>query len=115
MGLTNEQIQTIKKEAAKYLYHNRPPIEIRDELDLGFRIDGQSVFVFEIRPKFMVPNEKTELKVAKTTFVQSANHWKVFWLRGDLKWYPYEPCPHVPSISAFFDLIQEDSLSCFFG
>ena len=30
----------------------RPPTEIRDELDLSYKIENQSIIIFEIRPKF---------------------------------------------------------------
>jgi hypothetical protein len=43
MALTKEQITEIEKAAAKYMYYNRPPLEIRDKLDLGYRIEGQNV------------------------------------------------------------------------
>lgn len=115
MAFTNTQIQEIKKAAAKYLYYNRPPLEIRDKLDLAYRIEGQSVYVVEIRPRWDKPDEKTEDPVAKTTFVKTKNQWKIFWLRGNLKWYLYKPVPYVKNISDFFDLVTEDKLNCFFG
>ena len=45
MAFTNKQIQEIEKAAAKFLYYLRPPLEIRDKLDIAYRIDGQSVYV----------------------------------------------------------------------
>jgi len=117
MALTKEKISEIEKAAAKYMYYHRPPLEIRNQLDLGYRIEGQNVYLFEIRPGWNKnkPEEKTESPVAKTTYIKSKNYWKIYWMRGNLKWYHYAPMPFVKNISDFFDLIAEDKFSCFFG
>lgn len=99
-----------------YISEIRPPEEIRDKLDVSYKIEGQSIFVFEIRPiYFSTKNEKQECMVAKATFVKAKNHWKVFWRRADLKWHLYKPHPTVKTINEFINLIREDELSCFWG
>ncbi len=52
MALAKEQITEIKKEAAKFLYYKRPPEEIRNQVDLSYHIEEQSVYIFEIRPEW---------------------------------------------------------------
>ena len=47
MALTKEQITGIEKAAARYMYYHRPPLEIRSELDIGYRIKGQPQAVEE--------------------------------------------------------------------
>ena len=42
----------------------RPPLHIREKLDIGYKIEDQSIFVFEIRPKFLKPSEKGETPIA---------------------------------------------------
>jgi hypothetical protein len=98
-----------------FLSAKRPPEDIRDRLDIGYRIDNQSIFIFEIRPRYQSPEEKVELDVAKTTYVKSKDLWKVYWKRGDLKWYPYDPQPTVKNLNAFARLVEEDSHACFWG
>jgi len=115
MALTKEQIKEIDEAAAKYMYNNRPLLEIRDQLDLGYRIDDQNVYLFEIRPQWDKPEEKIESLIAKTSYIKSRKLWKIYWMRGNLKWYNYEPIPFVNNISAFFGLVEEDELCCFFG
>lgn len=115
MAFTKEQIAEIEKASAKYMYYNRPPLEIRDQLDFAYRIDGQSVYLFEIRPRWDKPEEKSDTPIAKTTYIKSKNLWKIYWMRGDLKWHYYKPVPFVKTISDFFDLVKQDALSCFFG
>ncbi|MCD4772815.1 MAG: DUF3024 domain-containing protein [Bacteroidales bacterium] len=115
MALTKTQIQEIEKAAAKFMYYHRPPVEIREKLDIGYHIEGQSVYVFEIRPRWDKPEEKIEPLVAKATFVKAKNHWKIFWIRANLKWYHYKPFPYSKNINQFFDVVGEDKLSCFWG
>jgi hypothetical protein len=98
-----------------FLEERRPPLEIRSQLDLAYRIDGQSVLVYELRPRWNNPAEIMEEPVAKTTFVQTQNQWKVFWMRADMKWHGYSPKPTVKTVQAFFKLVDDDKHACFFG
>jgi len=115
LALTKDQISKIEQAAAKYMYYHRPPLEIREQLDFGYRIDGQNVYLFEIRPRWDKPEMKMESSIAKTTYIKSKNLWKIYWMRANLKWYHYKPVPFVSSISDFFDLVAEDELGCFYG
>ncbi len=50
-----------------FLDKRRPPEHIRHELDLGYRIEGQSVVIFSIRPHYQNKEEIFEEPIAKTT------------------------------------------------
>lgn len=106
-------------EITKLLYEfvedHRPPAEVRDQLDIGYRVENQSVFIVEIRPDWQKPGEKREFPVAKATYVKSNRLWKVFWMRADLKWHLYEPHPYALDIKDFLDVVGEDKLGCFWG
>ena len=115
MALSEQQIKEIKNAGATFMFYNRPPVEVRKELDLGYRIENQSVYVFEIRPRWDKPEEILHEDVAKTTYVKTQGVWKVYWMRGDLKWHRYGPQPEVATISEFFDLVAGDDYACFFG
>ena len=67
MPLTKFEIKRIEKIVGDYLEHNRPPANIRNEIDLGCRVTDHSVEIFEIRPLWNNPKEKTETPVAKET------------------------------------------------
>lgn len=105
----------IEKIMDEYLKVSRPPIHIRDKLDIGYRIENQSVEIFEIRPAFNKPGEKTEHSVAKATFVKRSDNWKIYWMRADLNWHRYEPTPDVDDLESFLSLIEDDPYGCFFG
>ena len=98
-----------------FIARRRPPENIRQRLYISYKIDNQSIVVFEIRPQFNKPEEKMEYPIAKTTFVKAKNHWKVFWLRADLNWHSYTPKATVKTIEEFIKLVEEDKHCCFWG
>jgi len=98
-----------------FIYKRRPPEELRDQVDIAYRIEDQNVIIFEQRPHWKNPNEKIECAIAKTTYVKAKKYWKVFWMKSDMKWHGYNPCPKVETIKEFVDLVDEDKNSCFWG
>ena len=116
MAFTELEIRHIEAVVGSFIDERRPPLEIRDKLDLGYRIRGQSVEIFEIRPRFQgKPGETMEHSVAKTTYVRTQKYWRIFWLRADLKWHSYQPDPQVDDIEDFVDIVDGDEYKCFFG
>lgn len=98
-----------------FIQRIRPSEEIRCELDLGYRIEDQSIILFEIRPDWYKPETIREHPFAKTSFVKKNNHWKIFWLRSDAKWYAYTIQPTVKTLKEFTILVEKDEHGCFFG
>lgn len=115
MALTELELKRCEKELEKFLERRRPPPQIRPKLDLAYRIVGQSVEIFTIRPSWSDPAETTEESIAKATYVRTRNRWRVFWMRRDLRWHGYEPNREVRSIKRFLDVVDGDEYSCFFG
>jgi len=116
MGLSEFEAARVNKVVGGFVEGRRPPAHIRPKLDIGFRLRGQSVELFEIRPVWRgASGEKREHAFAKATYVRTRRRWRVFWLRRDLKWHSYEPSPEVATIEEFVALVQEDAYACFFG
>lgn len=115
MTLSGIETKTIEKAIAAFMEKRRPAISIRSKLDLGYRISGQSLELFEIRPKWDKPEIVLEHAFAKTTYVRTQKVWKIFWMRADLKWHSYEPVPEVNSVEKFLAVVDRDEYSCFFG
>ncbi len=115
MAFSELELKRIEKLADSFLEKRRPPVHLRKELDLGFRIDGNSIIIFEIRPFWKDPEKIIEHPVAKTTYLKKNNLWKVYWQRADLKWHGYEPDPEVKTLEEFFKIVAEDEYCCFWG
>ena len=115
MTLTEFERKRIDNLASVFIEKRRPPAHIRDQLDLGYRISGQSLELFEIRPVWNDPREKIEEPVAKATFVKKTNTWKVYWQRQDLRWHRYDPDPEVDTLEEFLAVVTADEYACFWG
>ena len=116
MSLSELEAARINKVIGGFVERTRPPAHIRPKLDIGYRLRGQSVELFEIRPVWRgAPGAKKEHGFAKATYVRTRHRWRIFWLRQDLKWHSYEPVPEVKSLEEFVAVVQADSYACFFG
>ena len=115
MSFSEFEIKRYEKVISEFIAKRRPPAHIRNEVDLDFRLVGQSVEIFEIRPVWNKPEEKMEQPVAKATYVKRQNIWKVYWMKSDLKWHKYEPEFGVSELSRFIAIVDEDKYGCFWG
>lgn len=115
MALTEIETARAKKIVGDYIERHRPPPGLREQLDLSYRISGQSVEIFEIRPVWQRPQEKMECAIAKATFLIRQGIWKVYWQRADLKWHRYDPVPEVAGLADFLSVVEEDPHGCFWG
>jgi hypothetical protein len=115
MALSELEKKKWEKLVGEFVEKRRPPPHVRNELDLGLRIKGQSVEIFEIRPLWRQPEKTIEEAIAKTTYVKTQRVWKVYWQRADLKWHRYDPNPEVNSLEEFLSIVDRDEYACFFG
>ena len=115
MALTEFEQKRIEKTVGDYVEKRRPPPNIRDKVDIAYRISGQSVEIFEVRPVWNAPDQTMENPVAKATWVKTQQAWKIYWQRADLKWHGYEPKPRVKRIEEFLALLDNDEYGCFWG
>ena len=105
----------IEKPIEKFLEKRRPPQEIRDEVDLGYSYENQTVEIFEIRPYFLDASRIIHVPVAKTRYIKKRDIWKIYWMRGNGKWVAYDPEPEVKTIDEFLAIVDEDTHAAFFG
>ena len=115
MAISEFEIKKCKREIEKFLSIRRPPVHLRNQVDFGYRIENQSVVLFEIRPEWRNPDNKLELPFAKATYVKKHKHWRIYWQRQDLKWHSYTPMPSVQYFEEFLSIVNEDDNACFFG
>ena len=115
MTFSEFEIKMIERAADQFMQKRRPPVHIRSQLDLLYKIENQNVLIFEVRPVWNNPKEKMQLPVAKATYIKSQRTWKIYWQRADLKWHSYSPKPQVETIEQFFSEVEQDPHACFFG
>lgn len=115
MAFTAQKTADIEAAITDFLARRRPPVEIRDKLDLAWRIEGQSVVIFSIRPCWRDASKKMEEPAAKATYVRKTSRWKIFWMRADLKWHSYPTQPEAIFFEEFLAVVDEDADGCFWG
>jgi len=108
-------VNLLEHEIKKLTEAMRPPEDIRDELDIGYRFQNQTLEIYEIRPRWDDQSFIDQHPFAKTKFIESKKVWRIYWFRANGKWALYEPEPEVRQISAFFKIIDEDKHNVFKG
>jgi len=114
MAFTDTELLKIQNEMNEFILKRRPPEHIRNQVDLAYKIEKQSIIIYEIRKMFQQEG-MVDIPIAKATFVLKDTKWKIYWQRADLKWHLYEPNKEVKTIKAFIKIVEEDKLCCFWG
>jgi hypothetical protein len=114
MAFTISELDIIKKEMDTFILKRRPPESVRNQVDLNYKIDKQSIIIFEIRKMFQQEG-MVDISIAKATYVMKENKWKIYWQRADLKWHSYEPKKEVKTVKAFLKVVDEDEFCFFWG
>jgi len=115
VALSEFELKRCRKLMDAWLEKKRPPVHIRSQRDVAYRVKNQSIEIFEIRPAWDDPSRTMETPIAKTTWVKTQRCWKVYWMRADLKWHGYEPLPQVENLEAFLEELNNDPYCCFWG
>lgn len=115
MAFTNEQLSKIEALMDDYIATHRPPEHIRPELDLGWRKEGQSVYLFEIRPQWNNKSVILHHDFAKATWVEAKKQWNIKWLRANGRWEIYQPLEWTGNLQRFLIEVEKDPHHCFKG
>lgn len=113
MAFSEFEQKRLTKVISGFIEKHRPPAHLREQLDLTFSIEGQSVVLLEKRR--LMDGKMIECPFAKATWVKTQEVWKLYWQRADLKWHSYQPVPSVSSIETVCRAIDEDAFGCFWG
>jgi hypothetical protein len=114
MAFSKLELELIDKEVGGLCREmNRP--EFKDELSIIYRVEKQDVIIFEKRPAYQRPKEYIETPAAKLKYLRTKNEWRLFWMRGDLKWHGYNPKKKSVKLSGLVAEIKSDTYGCFWG
>ncbi len=113
MALTAEQIAT--GEALLATFAQRVPESVRDKLVYIVRQEGNAFILYESRPWWSNPEVWHDSGVAKFTYVQSRQVWKLHRRDRNLNWHWYERLPESISLAALCDEVHEDPWHYFWG
>ena len=114
MAFDELELKRIKQGVGLFC-RKRTPAHLKDKLRLEDAVKGHDVVIVERRPQWDNESEWTETPVAKLKFIRSANKWRLYWMRADMKWHEY---PGLSSRYRLDELVQEvdaDLMACFLG
>jgi hypothetical protein len=126
-GITHEEMEKLNKDdestdlrisdsiISENIEKMRPAEHIRNQLDIGYTFENNTLQIFEIRPQWNDPSKIQHSPFVKAKFIKSKQIWKIYWLRGNLKWYSYAPHPTTDSLADLFEIINKDDHGCFKG
>lgn len=111
--LENQHVKIIEE----FITRIRPPVEIREKLDIGYVYEQNVLIIFEIRPFLldMKSGKKMKMEFAKIRYIKSRKLWKLYWMRASGKWELYEPYPESEILSILLEVIDEDGYGAFKG
>ncbi len=89
-----------------FLQRIRPPEEIRKQLDINYRIENYSIYLFTIRPAPFKGGGNKEYNYAKTTYIKKNDCWNIYWMKGDLKWHIYTHTPTAKTLAEAVKIIE---------
>jgi hypothetical protein len=115
MEFTDFDKTRIENAVEAVLGKRRPSSNAGKEGNLGYRIAGQSIEIFAVRPSFRDEKVLQEIPIAKVTFTESRKVWNLFWYRSDLRWHKYDPLPAAGTMEELLAEINADPYACFWG
>jgi hypothetical protein len=93
----------------------RVPLQIRNKLLLKYIFRGNTVSLYEERPVWNDPTQKTEGMIAQFRFDLQLMEWTLYYRDRNGRWHEYE---RIPSSRVFDDLLNEvdrDPTGIFWG
>lgn len=113
MALNDIEVAQIKRRMEFFMEKRRPAEQLRDELDLNYRIEDDSVVIFEIR-RLTWSDSQIQEPIAKITHNKASSSWSLLWMDKDSNWHNYDE-RMLGSFSDAIRLIEDDSQGYFFG
>jgi hypothetical protein len=92
-----------------------PDPAVRAKLRVDYRLEGNSVILFEARPHWQQSDKWIEEPVAKFQYVASIERWRLFCRRRDLRWHGYTPLPQADTLEELVQEVESDLTGIFWG
>ena len=114
MPITTELRKEVETVLDAYCLHAIPE-HARDQIRIGYGIEGMDVILFEERPKWDDDRIWMKHPVAKFRYVNKYDHWKLYCLDRNSKWHYFEPIPPVGRFKILLDEVEKDKTGIFWG
>lgn len=111
MAFNDIELAQINQCMDFFMEKRRPPVFVRDEVDLQYRIQGLNVIIYQVR---YVDFRAFESPIAKIMLNRAECCWEVFWMSPSNEWITDIKEP-IQSFSDAIKVVEDDVRGCFFG
>lgn len=112
MPMTDIERHRAERALREYCARRLRP-EIRHELEIVYRIDGNYAFLSERRPNWRDPSAIRDHDKAKFRFDMTSRQWTLFWLDRNLKWHRFDSCAATADIGDLLPVVDAEPI--FYG
>ena len=114
LPISSFQLKRVSKLLTAYC-EERTPAHIRDQLELRFRFDGNSVVLYERRPHWRRPGEWTEGGVAKFRYFVGRQKWALYCRDQHQRWHRYDLIDESVLFDDLLSEVDDDPTGIFWG
>ena len=114
MAISEFEVFKVEKAAKQFCVNKNKPFP-PEQLYIDYRMEDQTLYFLEVRPKWDDPTTKTEIPVAKFIYIKKDKVWKLYWPRQNSKWQQYAPDGINQHLEPLFKIVSEDLKGFFWG
>lgn len=112
-------ISETEKNSASWLLsqfcETRIPPHVRDQIELGFRFEGNVVYLFERRPNWRGSGEWTSMDIARFRYFVGRGEWVLYWSDRNQIWHRYDLIGDWLPFRRLLKEVDEDPTCIFWG
>ena len=94
---------------------NKAPEAYRDQLRVGFKFRGNSVTLYEERPRFREPETWVDIVVAQFRYDPHSEQWTLYCADRNSRWHRFDYIEPNKSFKRLLDVVDEDPTGIFWG
>jgi len=99
------KVEKVAKEFCSKRNKNYPP----DQLVIEYKLEDQTLYLVEVRPRWNDPSKKTEKGVAKLRYIKKEKLWKLYWQRANMNWLLYEKNGTNEQLEPLLEIVWDDN------
>ena len=114
MTIPKDIRKKVEKEIETYC-EKRVPQEVRGQVQLAYKIRGNSIILFEKRPHYIEKQNIIEEPIAKIKYLSESNEWQLYYQNRNLRWSEYWDLGPEKNITILIQEIDTDPTGIFWG
>lgn len=114
MPIPNDVRAVVETRLDRYCLE-KVPAHVRDQVRLGYVIEGMALTLFEERPHFQKPAVWTRMGIARIRFSKTHLTWTLYWPDQHAKWHIYTLLPPSANFERILKEIDTDPTCIFWG